>query len=336
MMKPLLPTATLTLVLAALGCGRETQAPAPKLPSVKVHVVASGSPEHGWVAATLEARDQAVLAARAPASVKAVLVREGDPVKAGQLLAQLDDGDLQSGRDAAQASLHAAQAQQRRIADLFQQQAATQAELDQANTQLAQAKAALAGAQAGLRYTELRAPFVGTVRSRNADSGAFVTPGEPILTVDGVGLEVRAALTDSEAQGLKVGQVVPFEAEGQTGKARILALSVGGDPTTHRRDLRALVLSPAALHPGSFARIQVPGEGQTTAQWLPETALVHRGGLTGVFVVENGQAQLRWISLGEAQGGRLEVRAGLKATEAVVDAPGDLHDGQPVEVLHER
>ncbi|HEU4952212.1 MAG TPA: efflux RND transporter periplasmic adaptor subunit [Holophagaceae bacterium] len=333
--KPMLPLAALALA-GGLACGRSAEAPAPALPTAPVRLVSDSAPGGGWVAASLEARDQAVIASRYAASVKAVLVREGDAVRAGQLLVQLDDADLRGGRDAARAALDAAQAQQARIAALFRQQAATQAELDQANTQLAQARAGLAGAQGALGYTELRAPFSGTVRSRAADPGAFAGPGQPLMTVDGGGLELRAALTDTEAAGLRPGQTLAFEADGRAGTAKLLALASGADPLTHRRDLRAAVLTPKDLRPGAFARIQVKAGGNAATLWLPESALVRRGGLSGVFVVEDGRAVLRWLSLGERRDGRVEVRAGLKADEPVVDQPGDLKDGQPVEVSRGR
>jgi hypothetical protein len=60
--------------------------------------------------------------------------------------------------------------------------------------------------------------------------------------------------------------------------------------------------------------------------------LVQRGELNGVFVIKDGKAQLRWLSLGEAEGDRFPVKAGLVKGEAVVDQPGQLKDGQSVEV----
>ncbi len=329
--KRMLPLATLA-VAVGLACGRKAEAPTPALPTAMVRLVSTGSPSGGWVAASLEARDQAVIASRGAAAVKAVLVHEGNVVKAGQLLVQLDDADLRGGRDAARTALTAAQAQQTRMASLFHQQAATQAELDQADTQLAQAKAALAVAQSAVTYTELRAPFAGTVRSRSVDPGAFAAPGQPLLSVDGIGLELRASLSNAEAVGLKVGQTFAFESDGHTGTAKLLALASGGDPATHRRDLRAVVLDPKDFRPGAFARIQVKGATEQDALWVPGSSLLRRGGLSGVFVVEQGHAVLRWLSLGESRDGRVEVRGGLKPGEGVVDQPGDLKDGQPVEV----
>jgi hypothetical protein len=65
---------------------------------------------------------------------------------------------------------------------------------------------------------------------------------------------------------------------------------------------------------------------------VPRTALVQRGELTGVFIAKEGHAELRWLSLGEGSGSYLSVRSGLKAGEKVIDQPGSLQDGQPIEL----
>jgi len=59
---------------------------------------------------------------------------------------------------------------------------------------------------------------------------------------------------------------------------------------------------------------------------------VQRGELSGVFVAKDGRAQLRWLSLGERQGDRYPVRAGLQINELIINYPDTLRDGQPIEV----
>ena len=59
---------------------------------------------------------------------------------------------------------------------------------------------------------------------------------------------------------------------------------------------------------------------------------MERGDLSGVFVAEGGRAELRWVSLGEAVGDAVAIRAGVRAGDVVVDAPGALRDGQAVDV----
>ena len=124
---------------------------------------------------------------------------------------------------------------------------------------------------------------------------------------------------------------VKFYSEGVDGEAQITGMAPGGDPYSHKGTLRAKVLKPKGLRQGSFARILASGltvEGLS----VPRTALVQRGELSGVFIAKDGHAELRWLSLGEATGSFLPVRSGLKQGEQVIDHPGALQDGQPIEV----
>lgn len=334
------PLTAATALGLALACGRRAETPRPSLPTVPVHLVAGGGEAgSGWVAASLQHTDQAVLSTRLAGTVKRVLVTEGSVVAGGQLLLELEAGDLLGQLKAAQSGREAALGHHRRIQALQAQGAATPSELEQAAAQLAQAEAAVAAVQGQLAFAQIRAPFAGTVQRRDVQPGAFVGPGQPLLTLEGRGsLELTASLSDAEAAALAVGRKVSFEAEGRVGRAVVIALATGGDALTHRQALRAKVLQPLDLRSGAFARIQVPhasttkdGAKEDTLR-IPVSALVRRGELNGVFVAEGGKALLRWISLGERQGDRVEVRAGLAPSDAVIADPANLQDGQPVRV----
>ena len=331
----ILSLTSVTLVLAGLACGRQAPPTVPVAPAAGVRLVQEGSaPQSGWVAVTLNATQRATLASRFAASVKKVHVTEGQQVTAGALLVSLSDEDLQSGRKAAETAVAAAATQLHRIERLAGQDAATQAELDLAQVQLAQAKAGLAGVQANIGYTQIRAPFAGVVQTRRVNDGDFGGPGVPLIDMEGQGaMEFTGSVSEVEAKGLKIGQDLPFEADGRSGTARITGLATGGDPVSHRSTLRARVAKGLeGLRSGAFGRLRVPGASAAAELSIPRSALVRRGELNGVFLARDGKAQLRWLSLGEAQGDRLPVRAGLTAAEQVIDAPGDLRDGQPIEV----
>jgi membrane fusion protein (multidrug efflux system) len=295
---------------------------------VQVRLAKTGDPAGGaWLAARLAAARSATLSTRISATVLEVLVDEGATVTQGQLLVRLSDADVRGQLDAAETALRAAAAYERRISELVGARAATPVELEQAQAQRAQAEAAVAGARATLGYSQLRAPFSGTVQSRQVTAGDLVE-------LQGAALELQATLSEAEAQGLRIGQRVRFAAADGQGEAELTALTPGGDALTHRRSLRARVIGASKdLRSGTFARLEVPGASPSRAVWLPRTALVERGDLTGVFVAQDGKAYLRWVALGEPIGERIPVRAGLEAGEAVIDAPGALRDGQPVEVI---
>lgn len=335
-MKTALYSLTLTgMLLGTLACGhKETRPEAKDLPKVAVSLVAQGAPEGGaWVAATLQSTRTAMLSTRMAAQVRRVLAQEGQRVAAGTLLISLGDEDLQGQLKAAETGLATIEAHHRRIQALQAQKASTIAELEQVQSQVAQAQAGVDALKANIAYTQIRAPFSGVVQSRKVNEGDFVGPGMPLLELVGDGeQELVATLSEDEAKGLKSGAKVKFESEGVTGEALITGMAPGGDAYSHKGTLRAKVLKPKGLRQGSFARIQVPGLPVAQELSVPRSALVQRGELTGVFIAKDGHAELRWVSLGDGAGTFLPVRSGLKAGEQVIDHPGALQDGQPIEL----
>lgn len=329
-----LTVASLAALALAAGVGAGEPAPV-TAPRPRVRLLAS---EPGgavtWVAANLQAARRATVATRLAASVRAVHVEEGQEVAPGQLLVSLADSDVRGQLAGAEAAFAAASAHERRIRALVAERAATPSELEGATAQRAQAEAAVSAVRANLQYTELRAPIAGTVQARRVDPGDFVGPGQPLVVLEGSALELAASLSDDESRGLAVGQRLAFRAGAVEGTAEITALTRGGDPLSHRRSLRARLLGGGgALRGGAFARLAVPGAGLDAGLWLPRSALVERGDLTGVFVAAAGRAELRWVSIGERVGDRTSVRAGLSRGERVIEDPGALRDGQEIEVL---
>jgi membrane fusion protein (multidrug efflux system) len=328
-----LPRTALLLAALALPAAAGATATAPA--TTRVRLVAPEPATSGrWVAASVVAARRATLATRMAASVRSVEVREGQEVKAGQLLVSLADADLRGQLAAAQAGLAAAASHERRIAALAAERAATPSELEAAQAQRAQGEAAVAAVRESLRYLQIRAPFAGTIQARRVEPGDLVGPGQPLVVVEGSALELHASLSEGEARGLAPGKVLPFRAGEVSGTAEIVALTPGGDPLSHRRGLRARVRGGEGLRSGAFARIEVPAAKGAGAAgvWVPRSALVERGDLSGVFVASSGRAELRWLALGEPIGDQVPVRAGLREDERVIDAPGALRDGQAIEV----
>ena len=328
--------ASLLFALTLACASRAHEAAPPEAPSIKVHLAAAeAGARTSFIPATVQAEERAALSTRVAARVKQVLVQEGARVAKGAVLVRLDDSDVRGQLRAAQAALEAARAQERRLTALLQQRAATPSELEGAQAQRAGAQAQVDAAQAALGYTELRAPFAGVVQAKLVSAGDLAAPGQPIIQLEGRGLELSATLSPAEAGPLRAGMPITFEAGGSRGSAKITAIAPGEDAISHRTLLRARVIAaPPGLRQGDFARLLVPGAGSGLS--LPRTALVERGDLTGVFVVRDGHAELRWLALGDEAAGPVSVRAGLRPGEPVIDAPGALRDGQPIEVVDAR
>jgi len=285
--------------------------------------------------AVLQAIHRATLSTRIPARVTHVYAAAGDAVQAGQVLVTLADDDVRAQVAGAQATFATAAAQERRLMSLTEQGASPRSQLEAAQAQRAQAEAALRAAEESLRYTQLRAPFDGRVQAKRANEGDFVMVGTPLLEVEGSELELVASLSAQEVAGLAHGQAVDFEVGPLRGRAVVTAVAPAADTLAHRVEVRARVLGASPqLRGGLFARLLLPRAGAKGGSdvWVPATALVQRGDLQGVFVAANGRAELRWVLAGDVVDGAVAVRAGLLPEESVIDHPGDLHDGQRVEV----
>lgn len=329
--------ARVAIAVGLLAATSPSAAPRPKqLQTARVRLVKQAPGGSGaWVAASLAPVRRATISTRLSATVRSVHVEEGAKVVRGQTLVTLSDEDVRAQLGAAETALANAIAQERRIEDLSRQQAATSIELEAARAQRTQAAATLATARAGLAHSQIRAPFDGMVQARKVNAGDLVGPGQPLVELEGTELEVQASLSDDEAKGLRIGQKLRWQAGAVQGESEITALSPGGDLLSHRRALRARVIGrPAEARSGSFARLQLPNAtARASGAWIPRSALVERGDLAGVFVAEEGRARLRWLSLGEASGDLISVRAGLTPGDKVIDHPGALRDEQPIEVI---
>jgi hypothetical protein len=102
------------------------------------------------------------------------------------------------------------------------------------------------------------------------------------------------------------------------------------DALSGRFRVEARLEDGAPWRPGAAVTLHVPVSGEGS-RWIPETAVVRRGQLTGVFTVEADTLRLRWLRLGRSVGGAVEVLAGPVGPLEVVVAPGaDVVDGAPV------
>ena len=212
------------------------------------------------------------------------------------------------------------------------------ARLHRAQAGIDSARAELAAAQAGLADARIVAPFAGRVIERHVDPGSLATPGQPLLVVDQRGpLRVEASVEESQAAHVRVGDAagVTLEDVPRTIAGRVSEVVPAIDPASRafvvKIDLPANV--GGDLRPGMFARVAFR-TGTTRALHVPATAVLPTGALDRVFVIEDGRARLRLVTVGERSGDDVEALSGLSPGDVVVTAPPPgLRDGQAVEVV---
>jgi hypothetical protein len=156
------------------------------------------------------------------------------------------------------------------------------------------------------------------------DPGDLATPAHPILTlVDPESIEIVTDLPGAYAQYVEDGDPVTVvnPRDGSRHNARVTHVSPAEQARSHRYRVKVETLERVeGLAPGAFVRVELEGHGRA-ATWMPLDALVRRGQLTGVFVVEEEVARLRWIRLGVRHPDAVEVLAGLDGDASVVRRP---------------
>ncbi|MGC4068841.1 MAG: efflux RND transporter periplasmic adaptor subunit [Polyangiaceae bacterium] len=201
---------------------------------------------------------------------------------------------------------------------------------------VAEAKAALAEAQAMLDYGNIVSPFEGRVVERRIDPGALAAPGVPLFVVaeentQRVEVSVDATRADGVREGDEVDVSLDTIAEPMLGKVSeiVPSVDVSSRAFTVKIDLPK-ELGP--MRPGTFARVGFR-VGTRARLVVPKTAVTSFGAVTRVFVMNDARAQLRMITVGETHGAFTEVLSGLSPNERVITSPpSTLRDGALVEV----
>lgn len=347
-------------VLPTLGCASHEARPASSAvaETVSVRTTLPGADET-WaslvVPGRVKAREEVTLTARIEARLTELPRREGDTFRAGEVLARFDAPETRDALRSARQALHAAEARRNQAAAdearaqaLFERRVIAARDLELAQLELASAEAGEADARAEVQRweesTALTAPFAGVIARRHVDPGRTVAPGEALLDLRSSATgEIEAAIPES-ALPVLAGAVFRYQfAEGDWRPARLARVDGMTDYTTRTRRAYLLPDDAADLEPGSFVRVRLVRErrgedastsrtqhDQPAALAVPADALVHRGALTGVYVVRDDRAWLRWLRVGRASEGSVEVLAGLSPDEPIVLEPAAVSDGQPV------
>ena len=293
--------------------------------------------------ARVKAAEEVTLVAHLAARITSLRAREGDHVRNGDVIAVFGAAETEQALAAARAervsaelALKVAARQAARVESLFASRVVSErdhevavAEWRAAEARLESARALLDGLDSGIH---VRAPFDGVVVRIHADPGADLGPGAPLVDLrSDSGLEVVAEVPEGPAARMATAALSVQVGDGAWRPARLARLE--GMTNWRSRTRTAHLTFAGTAEPGAFARIalltRTPGGGDGS---VPAASLVTRGALSGVFVVEENRARLRWLKLGRTRGDRVEVLAGLESGDRIALAPRRLTDGAAVTV----
>jgi RND family efflux transporter MFP subunit len=345
------------------GCSsdRPPQTLAPEtihnIPVVAIHP--ANVPDVLEVTGTVRAAQTSQLASQAMGNIVDIRVHEGDHVQRGQILALVDDAQMRASVDravaaeaasqqdiaAAESNATLADSTLKRYQTLYDKKSVSPQEYDEVKTRYqaalarrdmaragqAQAKAALEQARTSLEYTRIRAPFDGVITEKKMDVGAFASPGLPLFTIEDLHrYRLEVAVNEDDLRyvrnGNEISVIVDSLQDAQV-KGKVVQTVPAADPTSRSFLVKIELPADPRLRSGLFGRAQfIRGERMSVV--IPQTAVVARGQLQGVYVLDQNQvAGLRYVTVGKSSGTQVEVLAGLQDGERLVTKPGDLELG---------
>ncbi|WP_448589171.1 efflux RND transporter periplasmic adaptor subunit [Thermodesulfobium sp.] len=290
-------------------------------------------PKYLEATGTVKAKIISVITSKVMGTITSINVKDGDMVSQGQVLLTIYDQDAservrqaEKNLDAAKLNMSLSNATYMRYKALYDEKALSQQEMDQITTEkeLAQtnyerAKAALEEAKIMRSFYTVTSPISGIVSSKKVDVGTTAMPGMPLLDVENTSsFELDANVDSKYSQNLKIGSIVKVRIDSLPeieGKISEIVPSV--DPMS-RSFVVKVDLGPGNFRSGMYGKAYF-NIGTKRAITIPESAIVRKGGLIGVYVVDDkGLVNYRMVKLGEKYGEKVEVLSGLSNGEKII------------------
>ncbi len=330
-------TALLSVLIMAVSCSQE-EIVEQQEKGVSVEVATVGLASETIVrtfTGSVEGERHADIYAKIAEAVDKVNVTEGDRVKAGEVLMTLDkSGPSSSYRNAESVFLNAEKSY-KRMEYLFSEGAVSETQFDAARTEY---EVARANFESAAKLVEIEAPVDGVVTSINISRGDYLKAGQKLATVASVDrLRVKFGVGARDIAMVKTGAPVSVSSDEIAGsvEGRIVAVARSADPQTRSFQVEVLFDNPSgAFRPGIFVRVSLVIDELTDVIVIPRDAIITLEGQSIVFVVQDGKAVLRPVTLAEELSGRVVIKSGLEAGDTLVTLGQNyLDDGFAVNVV---
>ncbi|MDR3511537.1 MAG: efflux RND transporter periplasmic adaptor subunit [Caulobacteraceae bacterium] len=337
--------------------GLTTWTNAQAIPTVKVISLKGSDAGSLVLPGDIQAFYNAPIHARVSGYLKKWYADIGAPVKAGQVLAEIDTPDLDQQLAQAKADMATAVANQRlaattaqRWAGLLAQDAVSHQDADDKNGDLAAKTALVASARANVdrlealeSFKRITAPFDGVVTTRSTDIGALISIGGPtdipLFTVaDERKLRIYVQVPQSYSAALRPGMTASFtvpEYPGRTFTAILAATAQAVTPQTGAQLIQFQIDNgDKALKPGDYAQVKLNLPANAAAIRAPASALLFRDqGMQVAVIGPDGRVAIKPITIGRDLGTTVEIASGLTAQDRVIDNPPDsLRAGDQVRI----
>ncbi len=334
-------SALATVVLAA--CAQQ-EPPAPPAPTpVRLATVTAG-PAQPPIETTgiVAVRDEQRLSFKVGGLVEQISVREGDAVRGGQLLARLDQTEIEAQVAQSRALADKAARDLARGEALHADQVIPLEQLENLRTQAAVARAQFDAVRFNARNAAISAPADGVVLRRLVEEREIVAPGQVVLVVGRAdsGHVVRLAVADRHVVRIRAGDAVSLRLDAWPDaqfRAEVTQVARAADPATGLFPVEARIdAGDYRLASGMVGRARlVPGNGEATLPHVPLAAVIEGDGdRAAVFMADGGVARRRAVQVAFITADSIAVREGLSVGEQVIAAGAPyLDDGDAIAVV---
>jgi membrane fusion protein (multidrug efflux system) len=270
--------------------------------------------------------------------VAQILFREGERVARDALLVKLDDSVQRADLDKARANLMLSKSKHERAVDLLKQGFISSQARDEAENNYKVAQADVELMQARIAKAELKAPFAGTVGLRVVSVGDYVKEGQDIVNLESLDpLKVDFRLPELALSQVKPGQTLQVTLDAIPDRAydgHVYAINPLIDANGRAIVIRAQVANrDGRLRPGMFARVRLFTSEARDSAVIPEEAIFPVGDDKYVFKVVDGRAVRQRVEIGQRRDGKVEIVAGLAASDTIVTAGHQkIRDGVAVRI----
>jgi len=305
---------------------------------VNAHVMHRGTAIQAvYATGTVEPSVSVPIAPRVAGKLVELKVDEGDVVRKGQVLARLEDANLQKGVEQLQVQESYAKQVYERAESMLTRGVGTTAERDKALADWQAAKAATQRSREEQKFMLLTAPDNGVVIRRDGEIGQFIAINQVLMQLaTNAPLRINADVDEEDITLVKPGQKVSIRADAfadQVFEGSVVEVTPKGDATTRSYRVRISLPKDSPLRIGMTTDTNIIVAQHDNVNLLPATAIVNDHSISHVWLIKNGALHRAEVSIGINGDKQAEVLKGLNTDDLVVDiAQATFKEGQKVKV----
>lgn len=293
----------------------------------------------------IEPSDLYYVVPKIPGEVTEVLVKNGDIVKVGDVLAKIDTKQVDAARinlDTARVSMQDAQTNLQRMQVLYESGDISAQSFEQIKSSAEMAKLQYEAAQLAyntqVEYSQITAPIAGKIESCDMEVKDMVAQSSPVCVITGEGnRSVRFSVPERVVKGLAVGQQIVLEKNGSSYSGEITEIASMVDPQTGLFQVKGNIVDGEALMNGSYAKVTMDAQRAEGVMTIPLDAVYYKDTEPYVYLYQDGVVTERAIATGLSNNEKIQVTEGLtNEDQVIVSWTTDLYEGANVNLREEQ